>query len=74
MLSHIFDCLFGSFHVESPFLLPRVDIGEMQQLRKQLKTVLNEPLGSLSDMILDFFWDLVEMVEFVPYDTDEVSH
>lgn len=64
----------GSFHVESPFLLPSVDIRKMQQLRKQLEAVLDESLRGLSNMAFHFFWDLVEMVEFVPYHANEVSN
>lgn len=60
--------------MESPFLLPRVDVSKMQQFREEFKTILNEPFRSPADMALYFFGDLMEMVEFVPDDANEVSH
>lgn len=60
--------------MESPFLLPGVDIRKMQQFRKQLEAVLDKAFRGLSDMALHFFRDLVEMVELVPDHANEVSH
>lgn len=60
--------------MEFPFLLAGVDIGEVQKFGEQLQTVFDESFGSFADVAADLFGDFMEVVEFVPDHSDEISH
>lgn len=59
--------------MELPLLLAGVDVGEGQQLREDSQTVLDEALRSPANVSLHFFWDFVEVVEFVSDHPNEVA-
>lgn len=57
-----------------PFFFVRVDKSEVKQFREESKAVFDESFWGFANIVLDFFGDFMKMVEFIPDDSDEISH
>ena len=62
-----------SFHVKLPFFLASIHESKVKQLGEQLKAILNESFRGFPDLELDFFGNLVEVVQLVSDQPDQVS-
>lgn len=57
-----------------PLFLLRVDVGELEEVREKLEAILDKILRRLPYNQSQIFGDLMEVIDFIPDNSDEVSH
>ena len=57
-----------------PFFFASIYKSEVQEFGEQIETVFDETFWCFSDVISCFFWDFMEMIQFVSDHSDQISN